>query len=156
MLEFRPAEVDLAPLCERLVAEARLQHPGSACEVACSVAPEARHGRYDEKLLRHVFVNLLSNAIKYSPAGGVVRFDVRRDGDATVFRVSDQGIGIPADEIPHLFASFHRASNVGEIPGTGLGLAIVKNAVETHGGSVAVESEPGQGSTFTVRLPISP
>lgn len=153
MLEFRPAEVDLATLCTRFVEEARLQHPDSRCEVACTVAPQARQGSYDEKLLRHIFGNLLSNAIKYSPRGGLVRFEVVREGGETVFRVSDRGIGIPAEEIPHLFASFHRASNVGEIQGTGLGLAIVKNAVETHGGSVSVESALGEGTTFTVRLP---
>ena len=82
-----------------------------------------------------------------------MRFEVRREEGATVFRVVDQGIGIPADEIGHLFESFHRASNVGTIQGTGLGLAIVKNAVEMHGGTIAVESRLGAGTTFTVRLP---
>lgn len=153
MLDFQPAAIDLGDLCRRLVAEARLQHPQGACEVACSVADEARAGCYDEKLLRHIFVNLLSNAIKYSPAGGRVCFEVSLEGGETVFRVRDQGIGIPAGEIGHLFESFHRASNVGDIQGTGLGLAIVKNAVERHGGTVAVESVLGEGSTFTVRLP---
>ena len=71
----------------------------------------------------------------------------------TVFVVSDQGIGIPEDEISHLFESFHRASNVGAIAGTGLGLAIVKNAVTVHGGTIEVSSSPGAGTTFTVRLP---
>jgi signal transduction histidine kinase len=85
-----------------------------------------------------------------------VLFEVRPDGDATLFRVADQGIGIPPDEISHLFESFHRASNVGDIQGTGLGLAIVKNAVEIHGGTIAVESRLGAGTTFTVRLPGSP
>lgn len=156
MLEFRPADVDLRALCGRLVDEARLQHPDSRCEVVVRVATQAQAGRYDEKLLRHIIVNLLSNAIKYSPEGGTVRFDVEREDAATVFRVADQGIGIPPGEIGHLFASFHRATNVGAIQGTGLGLAIVKNAVETHGGTVAVASTPGQGSTFTVRLPSAP
>lgn len=153
MLDFQPAPIDLADLCRRLVEEARLQHPQGTCRVECSVAEEAREGRYDEKLLRHIFVNLLSNAIKYSPAGGGVAFEVAREEGETVFRVRDQGIGIPGEEIAHLFESFHRASNVGDIQGTGLGLAIVKNAVERHGGTVAVESVLGEGSTFTVRLP---
>ena len=72
---------------------------------------------------------------------------------AMVFEVGDQGIGIPADEVPHLFGSFHRASNVGAIPGTGLGLAIVKNAVDAHGGTIEVTSVVGEGTTFVVRIP---
>jgi signal transduction histidine kinase len=82
-----------------------------------------------------------------------VRFDVRREQTATVFEVSDRGIGIPPEEIAHLFESFHRASNVGAIQGTGLGLAIVKNAVEMHGGAIEVKSKLGEGTTFRVRLP---
>jgi PAS domain S-box-containing protein len=153
MLEFKPARVDLRVLCPQIVDEAGLQHPGGASRVVCDVAPALAPGLYDEKLLRHIFVNLLSNAIKYSPGGGEVRFEVRREEDDTVFRVRDQGIGIPPGEIAHLFESFHRASNVGAIQGTGLGLAIVKNAVDMHGGTIAVESEVGAGTTFTVRLP---
>jgi PAS domain S-box-containing protein len=153
MLEFAPEPLDLPRLLRRLVEDARLQHPGSGCEVAAEWGPGVGTGLYDEKLLRHIFGNLLSNAIKYSPAGGKVRLRVSRGAGATQFEVSDQGIGIPEGEIGHLFESFHRASNVGTIPGTGLGLAIVKNAVQMHGGTVAVRSAPGQGTTFTVRLP---
>jgi PAS domain S-box-containing protein len=156
MLEFRPAPVDLHALCGKFVQEARLQHPEGTSQVVCEVSPALPPGHYDEKLLRHIFVNLLSNAIKYSPGGGTVRLEARPEGGETVFRVHDQGIGIPAEEIGHLFESFHRASNVGEIQGTGLGLAIVKNAVETHGGSIAVESRLGAGTAFTVRVPGSP
>ena len=68
--------------------------------------------------------------------------------------VIDQGIGIPADDLPHLFERFHRASNVGPITGTGLGLSIVKDAVTAHHGSIDVQSQVGVGSCFTVRLPI--
>lgn len=153
MLEFKPARVDLRVLCPQLVDEAGLQHPEAAGRVLCDVAPDLAPGLYDEKLLRHIFVNLLSNAMKYSPRGGDVRFEVRREEDDTVFRVRDRGIGIPPQEIEHLFESFHRASNVGGIQGTGLGLAIVKNAVDMHGGTIAVESELGAGTTFTVKLP---
>jgi PAS domain S-box-containing protein len=153
MLDFQPAQVDLRALCSQLVQEARLQHPQATNEVACDIAADAGPGLYDEKLLRHIFGNLLSNAIKYSPEGRRVLFEVRREQGATVFRVADQGIGIPADEIGHLFESFHRASNVGTIQGTGLGLAIVKNAVEMHRGTIAVESRLGAGTAFTVRLP---
>ncbi|MBI5277054.1 MAG: PAS domain S-box protein [Burkholderiales bacterium] len=154
MLDFKPARVDLPALCRQLVDEARAEDKAGRCEVVTDWGAGVGSGTYDEKLLRHVFGNLLSNAIKYSPEGGQVRFSVRRDGgDDMVFQVSDQGIGIPADEVPHLFESFHRASNVGAIPGTGLGLAIVKNAVEMHGGTIHVDSQLGEGTTFTVRVP---
>jgi PAS domain S-box-containing protein len=153
MLDFQPQTVDLPDLCRTLVNEAKAQHPGSRCEVVTGWGPGVGPGVYDEKLLRHIFGNLLSNAIKYSPGGGVVRFDVTREQDDTVFEVADAGIGIPPDEIPHLFGSFHRASNVGSIQGTGLGLAIVKNAVDMHGGRIEVQSRIGEGTRFTVRLP---
>ncbi|OYT91993.1 MAG: hypothetical protein CFE43_10550 [Burkholderiales bacterium PBB3] len=152
MLEFSPQEIDLRELCETLIAEAVNQQPDSRCEVRAEISETLGSGLFDERLLRHIFGNLLSNAIKYSPQGGVVRLKVFAQEAKTVFEVSDQGIGVPADEIDHLFASFHRASNVGSIAGTGLGLAIVKQSVELHGGAISVRSAPGSGTTFTVRL----
>ncbi|TFY99376.1 PAS domain S-box protein [Ramlibacter henchirensis] len=154
MLDFVPGQVDLRALCRQLVEEARRQHPQSRCKVAARWGAGVGRGLYDEKLLRHIFGNLLSNAVKYSPGGGDVDLHVRREAGEMVFEVIDQGIGIPPDEIQHLFGSFHRASNVGQIQGTGLGLAIVKNAVEMHGGRIEVASELGKGSRFTVRLPL--
>ena len=70
-----------------------------------------------------------------------------------VFTVSDRGIGIPAADLPHLFEAFHRAGNVGDTPGTGLGLVIAKRCADIHGGSISVVSAPGEGTTFTVRVP---
>jgi signal transduction histidine kinase len=153
MLEFEPRQVELAALCQNLLQDAVSQFPKCNCVVEAKLQADLPAGQYDEKLLRHIFSNLLSNAIKYSPNGGHVVFEVRHVGGKTVFTVSDQGIGIPADELPHLFESFHRASNVGDIQGTGLGLAIVKNSVELHGGEITVTSSTGQGTTFVVRIP---
>lgn len=153
MLDFEPQELDLVPLCRKFIDEARAQHPDATCEVVTRFDPALRRGLYDEKLLRHIFGNLLSNALKYSPQGGTVEFRLEAEGSGTRFEVRDQGIGIPAEELAHLFESFHRASNVGGIQGTGLGLAIVRNAVQMHGGRIAVESTPGAGSCFTVWLP---
>ncbi|HUR88010.1 MAG TPA: 7TM diverse intracellular signaling domain-containing protein [Ramlibacter sp.] len=153
MLDFQPERIPLAPLVRQFVDEARAQQPNDLSEVRLSIAEDVGEGAYDEKLLRHIFSNLLSNALKYSPHGGEVRFNVKRDQSATVFEVADQGIGIPPDEIGHLFESFHRASNVGAIQGTGLGLAIVKNAVDMHGGRIEVRSKLGEGTTFRVELP---
>ncbi|MEO7391520.1 MAG: 7TM diverse intracellular signaling domain-containing protein [Ramlibacter sp.] len=154
MLEFEPRRIALLPLCRQFVDEAHAQQPGSASQVVTEFGEGLGEGNYDEKLLRHIFSNLLSNALKYSPNGGHVGFRARREGASTVFEVADEGIGIPPDEVSHLFESFHRASNVGSIQGTGLGLAIVKNAVEMHGGGIEVQSTLGEGTTFTVRLPV--
>jgi signal transduction histidine kinase len=110
----------------------------------------------DEVLVRNIVGNLLSNAIKYSPEGGEVCLTIREDKDQLRFIVSDQGIGIPQADQAQLFESFYRASNVGAIAGTGLGLSIVQNAVVCHKGHIEVHSEAGQGSRFTVTLPVSP
>jgi signal transduction histidine kinase len=110
----------------------------------------------DEKILRHIFTNLLSNAIKYSPEGSTIKFTLRCAEDnsqVTIFQVQDQGIGIPLEDQDHLFSTFHRCSNVGNISGTGLGLAIVKKSVEAHGGEINFESQIGVGTTFNVIIP---
>jgi PAS domain S-box-containing protein len=117
----------------------------------------------DELLLRQMLGNLLSNACKYSPFGE--RIDVLMDrvalpGNALGAQawqlrivVVDRGIGVPQADLPHLFDSFHRASNASNVPGTGLGLAIVERAVHAHGGSVSVHSVEGEGAQFELLLP---
>jgi len=108
----------------------------------------------DEKLLRHILTNLLTNAIKYSPQGSPIDLELISNEEEVIFQIKDKGIGISPEDQQHLFESFYRASNVGKIPGTGLGLAIAKQSVELHGGKIAVNSEVGVGTTFTVTLPI--
>jgi signal transduction histidine kinase len=117
------------------------------------LSPEAIEGWFDDRLLHHALGNLLSNAIKYSPQGGDVVVEVVASGEAVQITVQDSGIGIPEAELPHLFTSFHRASNVGDIKGTGLGLAIVKTAVALHGGTLSVRSEVLRGTCFSLQLP---
>lgn len=117
-----------------------------------TAAPGTYH-LLDSKLLHHILSNLLSNAIKYSPEGGQVSLKIVNTEDRVTFYVQDQGIGIPLDDQPHLFKNFHRAANVSTIPGTGLGLSIVKQCTEAHGGQIAIQSEPGIGTTFIVTLP---
>jgi len=108
----------------------------------------------DPKLLSQVFDNLLSNAIKYSPGGGIVRITSRAEEGWFVVSVDDHGIGIPSADVGRLFERYFRGSNVSGIVGTGVGLNLVKMVVDLHGGDVAVESQEGKGSRFTVRLPI--
>jgi signal transduction histidine kinase len=109
---------------------------------------------WDEGLLKHILSKLLNNAIKYSPAGGQVRFELTAQEKVVTLQIQDQGIGIPKAEQAQLFQPFFRAHNADRIPGTGLGLAIVKKCVAAHGGEIALQSEVGLGTTFTVTLPL--
>ncbi|HEY9730242.1 MAG TPA: hybrid sensor histidine kinase/response regulator [Chroococcales cyanobacterium] len=109
----------------------------------------------DECLLQHILTNILSNALKYSPQGKEVRFDLICQNYTVIFRIQDQGIGIPEQERYRLFETFSRCSNVGRIEGTGLGLAIVKRYVDSYGGQIQIDSELNVGTTVTVSLPLS-
>ena len=102
--------------------------------------------------------NLVENAIKYCDEGGTVTVSGRSDGDQVCVLVKDSGPGIAAKHLPRLFERFYRVDpgRSRERGGTGLGLSIVKHLCETMGGTVSVESQPGRGSTFTVRLPVAP
>ena len=108
-----------------------------------------------ERAYHLILSNLVSNAIKYTLSGSV-RVTLRRQGIYAVLAVEDSGIGIPPDEIGHLFTEFFRASNAraSRTPGTGLGLAAVKALVEDYNGELALKSQENQGSKFTVRLPL--
>ena len=152
MLEYCPKPLDLKDLCNQLIKDASQQHSSAKRSIVLDWQVEPAEQGFDEKLCRHIFSNLLSNALKYSPAGGDVNMRVHTAQGRTVFEIRDQGIGIPADELHHLFDSFHRASNVGAIAGTGLGLSIVKKSVELHGGSITVSSTIDEGTCFTVTL----
>ncbi|MDR5695169.1 MAG: response regulator [Armatimonadota bacterium] len=108
----------------------------------------------DEVTLVEALTNLLHNAVKYSYPGGKVIVAAREEGGQVVITVTDFGVGIPPDELPHIFGDFYRgrAGMTGEV-GAGLGLAVTRRIVEAHGGMITAESTPGKGSTFTVVLP---
>ena len=108
----------------------------------------------DKAQLDRVFWNLVGNAIKFTPAGGKIKVSSRRDDGHVCVAVKDTGIGIPPDELPLLFSQFRRLKGSAKIEGTGLGLFIVKTIIEAHKGTVQAESGHGQGSTFSVRVPI--
>ena len=111
-------------------------------------------GDWDPVRIERVVRNLLDNALKYSPDGGRVEVAVRADDGWAVVEVADHGVGIPEDEVPMLFDKFHRGSNTRELRGTGLGLAGSQAVVGQLGGTIEVASRLGEGSTFTVRLPL--
>ncbi|MEO8611321.1 MAG: HAMP domain-containing sensor histidine kinase [Chloroflexota bacterium] len=108
--------------------------------------------RVNESQLRRVVGNLLDNAIKFTPETGVIRVGLCRESKSVQISVQDTGIGIPTEDLPHLFNRFRRGRNAASYPGSGLGLAIIKAIVEGHGGQVMVESSP-RGTCFSLSLP---
>ena len=110
----------------------------------------------DKELITYVFLNLIANAFKYTPSGGKVLVQVSQKNSSITVEVKDTGIGIPAQDLPHIFEEFFRASNVAKTTkGTGLGLSLVKYIIEKHGGNILLESEVGKGSSFRFTIPIS-
>jgi two-component system sensor histidine kinase BaeS len=107
----------------------------------------------DPYRLRQVVTNLLSNAAKFTPPGGRVTLRVGRDGNDAVVEVTDTGPGVPAEEQPLIWDRFYRGSAGRMAAGTGIGLAVVKELASAHGGSVTLDSPPGGGARFTVRIP---
>jgi signal transduction histidine kinase len=108
----------------------------------------------DPARMERVIDNLVSNALKYNVCGGCVDVAVLADDGHALIQVRDTGLGIPSDDLPHIFEAFYRATQE-DIEGTGLGLSVVKAIVEQHKGQIFVESQPGKGSLFTVRLPLA-
>ena len=110
----------------------------------------------DTTKLQQVFYNIIDNAIKYTSRGGHVNIDVTRSGKRAIIRISDTGVGIPEKDLPHIFERFYRVDKARsrETGGTGLGLSIVKQIVLLHGGTIDAASKEGEGTTFTVELPI--
>ena len=153
--EAPPAQerVDMHALVGALVDEAQALSQGRHSIGMKLLAPRWVLGAASE--LESALRNLLTNAVRYTPAGGQISVDWRvRDGDG-LLSVRDSGIGIPPEHLPRLTERFYRVDHgrSRETGGTGLGLAIVKHIVQRHGGKLAIDSRPGQGSTFTLRIP---
>jgi two-component system, OmpR family, sensor histidine kinase BaeS len=109
--------------------------------------------RADRRRLRQVVTNLLTNALKFTSGGGTVTVAVRPAGAAAVLTVADTGVGIPADELPHIFDRFWRGRQAAQTSGSGIGLAIAAELARAHGGELAARSAPGDGTTMTLTLP---
>lgn len=126
----------------------------------CQIIPEGLKVQGDMQLLIRLFLNLLHNAVKYTPSGGQVKVSARALDEAVAISIQDSGPGIPAGSLPHLFKRFYRVEDDrarsevhADQGGAGLGLAIAYEVARSHGGALTVQSTPGEGSTFTVRLP---
>jgi len=153
-----PEQVREVELGELLEAIAALFEPSAALRgirIERAPAPPCRV-RGHPAWLRELFAALVENAIRYSPAGGTVRIGVEARAGEAVAWVADQGPGVPADELPHLFERFRRGRSAEGTAGLGLGLALAREFARAHGGEVEVESRPGAGSRFRVRLPQAP
>lgn len=150
-------KADIRGLLSEVAETASILGEQASVNVSVEVPSEAVVVAVDRSRVRQLFMNLLTNAIKYTGKGGNVWIRCRPGDGHLVFTVQDTGIGIASSELPHIFDRFWRAdvarSRTGERPGVGLGLAICKWIAEAHGGSISVESQRGQGTTFTVTLP---
>ncbi|MEU2198699.1 HAMP domain-containing sensor histidine kinase [Isoptericola sp. NPDC019482] len=148
-------DVDLAAVVDEAVTAIEPLAAGAGLRVEHRGPADGAHVRGDAAMLRQVVDNVLSNAVKYSDAGGAVSAEVDHDGGSVALVVRDEGVGIAPDDVERVFARFYRAPAVrqGTRHGTGLGLHICRQVVEAHGGTIGLTSEPGVGTTVTVRLP---
>lgn len=147
-------------LAARVATEAveRVRSAADAKQIRIDVAESADRVMFvgDRRQVLSALGNLVENAVRYSDSGSVVELRTFRQGDQAVFQVTDHGMGIPASQLDRIFERFYRVdrARARETGGTGLGLSIVRHVVDNHRGSISVESVEGQGSTFTMRLPI--
>ena len=151
-LSIRLASTDLSELVRRVVSD--FSEQGHEALINVEVEPGVI-GHWDGFRIEQVLINLLSNAIRYGAERPVEVSLIRVGGEARL-RVRDQGVGIAAADRQRIFEQFVRVDEQAMSPGMGLGLYITRHFVESHGGSIAVDSEPGQGSSFTVSMPIKP
>lgn len=146
---------DLADLIEEVVELGKAQAEDKRIAVSVQADPSPLFLNADRQKVVRILQNLVSNAIKYTPEEGHVSVTAEMNGHNAIVRVKDTGYGIPAEELPHIFDRYSRvAKHQHKAVGTGLGLAIVKSLVEAHEGEIAVTSEEGVGSTFTIKLPV--
>ncbi len=149
------SEIDLLRFFNDLVRDWKKKFAAKNLEAVVDVADDCPNIRADEARLREVFDNLLDNAVKYSNENGEIRLRAERRAESIALSVSDDGIGISAEDISRVFERFYRADKARsrELGGTGLGLSIVKHIAQLHGGSVEADSNLGKGTTIRVTLP---
>jgi signal transduction histidine kinase len=158
-----PEPVDIVPVLRSAVATMDLRAGQAGINLAADIPPQLPQLRVWPEQIEAILVNLLDNAVKYTPAGGQVRLSTGIAGDRCLIRVQDTGPGIPPEDLPHIFERFYRVdkarsrqTNTGGLgSGAGLGLSIVRTLVEQNGGHIGVASTPGQGTTFSVELPLA-
>ncbi len=155
-IELSLARVDLADLA-RSAGRAAARLASDAGLTFDAVVDGALMVRADAERLREVLLILLDNAVKYTPSGGRITLRARKERGEAIVGVDDTGVGVPFDEIPRLFDRFYRVDKARSraLGGAGLGLSIAREIMDAHGGSLQFRSEPGKGSTVTMRLPLT-
>lgn len=151
-LQFVPELLNLRQFCQQLIEEVQFSFETSP-EIAFTIAGDSQKAYLDPQLLRAIITNLLSNAVKYSGSNPQVALTVACHAHSFIFQVQDQGIGIPETDQVRFYEAFYRGANVGDIAGTGLGLSVVNACLQLHHGTLACNSQVGQGTTFKVTLP---
>ena len=147
-------DADITVTLQRAVETNRPAATAKQVALVVDAAPVAV--AHDQPHLEQAVSNVLSNAVKFSPPGATVHARTYRDGSSAVIEVRDQGPGIPADELPHVFERFYRGQSANRAgSGSGLGLAIARAILDAHGGRIMIESAPGQGATVRILLPIT-
>ena len=151
------ARVDVNSLLSEVYEETRAESATAGLTMKWNPREPGASVSGDASRLKSAVINLIDNAVKYNRPGGSIELSALPDGDKLSIQVRDTGIGISADDLPHVFERFFRAdkSRSREKGGSGLGLAIVKKVAEDHGGSVSAESTPGEGSIFKITLPLA-
>jgi signal transduction histidine kinase len=154
-LAVKPVPTEVGPLVEDAVRSMRAQTEAGGQSLQAAVEPGLPRVSVEPDRIRQVLVNLLTNAHEYCPPGASIRATAARAGAEVEIAVSDDGPGIPPEQLEHIFDRFTRgdAGLTQRVGGTGLGLAISKSLVELHGGTIGVDSTPGEGATFRVLLP---
>jgi signal transduction histidine kinase len=153
--DFEPSDVQDVVADTLRTLDLSLKHKGFALTFSTPAEPVPMLA-VDPDALAQAVANLVDNAVKYSDGSKEVGVAVRRSRDDLVIAVQDHGIGISPDEQQKIFERFHRVSTglIHDVKGSGLGLSIVSHIVKAHGGTVTVDSEPGKGSIFSIRLPL--
>jgi two-component system OmpR family sensor kinase len=152
-LYYHPTAVDLTLLMREMCELQRELSPDAQIRERIQAHPLVVRG--DANLLSQLFSNLLSNAVKYSPDGGLIQITAAQEGTQIAVMIEDHGLGIPETDRERVFERYYRGSNTSGIGGSGVGLSLVRTIVDLHKGTIALDSREGEGSRFTIRLPVS-
>jgi two-component system, OmpR family, phosphate regulon sensor histidine kinase PhoR len=154
-IKLKPEPVDLNSLIQEIITRLSPQANRQQLSLSADLLSGLPAVMADRERIQQVITNIVHNAIKFTPVGGRIVVSTKVDGQSVVTSVSDTGIGISREDLPHIFERFFKADKSRSTSGTGLGLAIARHIVQNHGGSVWVQSEQGKGSTFGFNLPLN-